>query len=72
LKEALLPSTRDGYSRNFKSASRRFIISKVNTMIVLTNQKLLSDRSSLQVNQSKIIVPLLVIAGPLMVAILAS
>jgi len=47
------------------------LISKVNTMIVLTNMKL-SERteSSLrEVNRSKLIVVMLVIAGPLMVAV---
>jgi two-component system sensor histidine kinase AtoS len=74
LKEALLLSTRDGYSREELQKAHVLgdsLISKVNTMIVLTNQKLLErTETSLQaVNQSKIIVLLLVIAGPLMVAI---
>jgi two-component system sensor histidine kinase AtoS len=74
LKEALFLSTRDGHSRGELRKAHVIgdsLISKVNTMIVLTNQKLLerTDRSLQAVNQSKIIVLLLVIAGPLMVAV---
>ena len=73
-KEALALSTRVGRSRGELEKAHVIgdsLISKVNTMIVLTNQKLVErTESSLQaVNQSKIIVLLLVVAGPLMVAL---
>jgi len=47
------------------------LISKVNTMIVLTNMKLneRTERSLAEVNRSKFIVVVLVIAGPLMIAV---
>jgi two-component system, NtrC family, sensor histidine kinase AtoS len=49
------------------------LIGKINTMIVLTNQKLneRTERSLLAVNRSKITVLVLVVAGPLMVALFA-
>jgi len=47
------------------------LISKVNTMIILTNMKLNERRESSlrEVNRSKLIVVILVFAGPLMVAV---
>lgn len=49
------------------------LISKINTMIVLTNQKLneRTDYSLRAMNRSKIIILMLIIAGPLMVALFA-
>jgi two-component system sensor histidine kinase AtoS len=74
LNEALVLSTRDGHARGDLEKAHVLgdsLISKVNTMIVLTNQKLIerTDRSLQAVNQSKIIVLLLVVAGPLMIAV---
>lgn len=73
-KDALALSTYDGHSRGDLEKAHVIgdsLISKVNTLIVLTNQNLTerTDRSLRAVNQSKIIVLLLVIAGPLMVAV---
>jgi len=72
-KDALALSTYEGHSRGELEKAHVIgdsLISKVNTLIVLTNQKLIerTDSSLQAVNQSKIIVLLLVIAGPLMVA----
>jgi two-component system, NtrC family, sensor histidine kinase AtoS len=76
LKEALALSSHEGHSPEAREKAHIIgdsLISKANTMIVLTNQKLLerTDRSLQAVNQSKIIVLLLVIAGPLMIAAFA-
>jgi two-component system sensor histidine kinase AtoS len=73
LNEALAASTRAGHSHGDIEKAHvigESLISKVNTLIVLTNQKLSerTDRSLQAVNNSKLIVLLLVIAGPLMVA----
>jgi len=74
MKETLAQSAREGHSRADLEKTHLIgdsLISKVNTMIVLTSQKLneRTDRSLEAVNQSKVIVLLLVIAGPLMVGV---
>ena len=74
LKDALSLNTHDGNSRGDLENAHVIgdsLISKVNTLIVLTNQKLMerTDRSLQAVNQSKIIVLMLVIAGPLMITV---
>ncbi len=73
-KDALEVSTYGGHSREKIEKAHVIgdsLISKVNTLIVLTNQKL-AERTELSlqaVNRSKLIVLLLVIAGPLMITV---
>ncbi len=73
-KDELELNASDGYSRGELEQAHVIgdsLISKVNTMIVLTNQKLMerTELSLQAVKQSKLIVLLLVVAGPLMITV---